>query len=131
MTHAGAVSLPTRGSVIIRKCVAPTRILSGEHRLGVHIETLLHGFERVFVFPSCDPPFGICRAARFEGTARTCRRPIATQRIAILLVRVPVGQLLTRRAAVDVLCRQMDEILLAVTAAGWLLATLFQVAHLL
>src|SRR5215467_16203055 len=70
------------------------------HRLGVLIKTLLHGFEYVFVLPSCDPAFRTCRAARFEGTARTCCRPIATQCLAVLLVRVPVGQLLTRRAAV-------------------------------
>src|SRR5262245_13663114 len=32
---------------------------SGEHahRLQVLVETLLHGFEHVFVFPSCDPAF--------------------------------------------------------------------------
>src|SRR5262249_45157255 len=88
------------------------------HRLRVLIETLLHGFEQVFVFSSCDPAFVTCRAARFEGTARTCRRPIATQRLAVFLVRVPVGQLLTCRAAVDILCGQIDEILLAEPAVG-------------
>src|SRR5262249_22671100 len=76
------------------------------HRLRVLIESLLHGFEHVFAFPSCNPAFATCRAARFEGTARTCRCPIATQRLALFLVGVPVGQLLTRWAAVDILWRQ-------------------------
>src|SRR5215470_14509735 len=86
------------------------------HRLRVLIETLLYGLEHVFMFPSCDPAFRTCRAARLEGTARTRRRPIATQRLAVFLVRVPIGQPLTRRAAVDILCGQIDEILLAVSA---------------
>src|SRR5262249_53783965 len=37
------------------------------HRLRVLIETLLHGFEHVFVFPSCDPAFVTCRAAPLRG----------------------------------------------------------------
>src|SRR5258708_21032410 len=67
------------------------RLAAYAHRLRVLIETLLHGFEHVFMLPSCDPAFRPCRAARFEGTARTSRRPIATQRLAVLLVLIPIS----------------------------------------
>src|SRR5262249_16390272 len=47
------------------------------HRLRVLIKTLLHGFEHVFVLPSCDPAFRTCRAARGDitTTLSPCRPP--------------------------------------------------------
>src|SRR5580704_11689015 len=68
------------------------------HRLRVLIETLLHRFEHVLVFPSRDSPLGSCRTPGFERAARACRRPVAAQRLAVLLVRITIGQLLARRA---------------------------------
>ena len=52
-------------------------------------------------------------ALRFERTARACRRPIAVDCLAGLLARKAVSQLLAGRAAIDILHRQIDEILLA------------------
>src|SRR6516164_6910154 len=89
------------------------RLATHAHRLWVVVETLLHGLEHVFVLPSRDPTLGSGGATRLDGAVRTCRRPIAAQRLAVLLARVPVGQLLARRATVDILWRQIDEILLA------------------
>src|SRR3979490_1879096 len=86
------------------------------HRLGCLLETLLHRFEYVLVFPSRDSPLGSCRTPGFERAARACRRPVAAQRLAVLLVRTTIGQLLARRAAIDILSRQINEILLAETA---------------
>src|SRR3984893_17311819 len=73
------------------------------HRLRVLIETLLHRFEHVLVFPSRDSPLGSCRTPGFERAARACRRPVAAQRLGVLLVRITIGQLLARRAAIDIL----------------------------
>src|SRR6202043_1454040 len=53
------------------------------HRLRVLIETLLHRFEHVLVFPSRDSSLGSCRTPGFERAARTCRRPVAAQRFAM------------------------------------------------
>jgi hypothetical protein len=89
------------------------------HRLRVLIETLLHSFEHVLVFPSRDSPLGSCRTPGFERAARACRRPVAAQRLAILLVRITIGQLLARRAAIDILSWQINEILLAETASDF------------
>src|SRR5437588_10420435 len=86
------------------------------HCLRVLIETLLHSFERVFVLPWLEAPLRSLGTLRFERAARACRRPIAAQRLAVLLVRITIGQLLARRAAVDILRRQIDEVLLAEAA---------------
>ena len=56
---------------------------------------------------------GPLRTLRFERAARACGRPIAAQRLAILLVRIMITKLLARRAAVHILRRQIDEVLLA------------------
>ena len=63
---------------------------------------LLHGLEQVLVLPSRDSALRTCRAARFDGAARTCRRPIAAQHLAVLRAGVTIGELLTGRAAVDI-----------------------------
>src|SRR5947207_15966219 len=76
------------------------------HRLRVLIETLLHRFEHVLVVPSRDSPLGPCRTPGFERAARACRRPVAAQRLAVLLVRITIGQLLARRAATIVVYRR-------------------------
>src|SRR6201997_4147932 len=90
-----------------------SRLAAQAHRLWVLIETLLHGFETMFVLPSRNPPLWSRCTLRFE---RTGRRPIAAQGLAILLVRVTIAKLLTSRAAVRILCRQIDEVLLAEAA---------------
>src|SRR5262245_22549964 len=89
-------------------CLAPLA-----HRLRVLIETLLHGLEHVLVLPSGDAPLGAGRTLRFERAARACGRPISTQRLAILLIRVTIGQLLARWAAIGILLRQIEEVVVA------------------
>src|ERR1700757_1426710 len=93
-----------------------SRLAAQAHRLWVLIETLLHGFEKMFVLPSRNPPLWSRCTLRFERTGRTCRRPITAQGLAILLVRVTIAKLLTSRATVRILCRQIDEVLLAEAA---------------
>src|SRR6202040_1153652 len=92
------------------------RLAALAHRLRLLIETLLHGFEHVLVFPSRDAPLRSLRTLRFERAARACRRPIAVQRLAVLLVCITIGQLLARRAAIDILRQQIDEVLFAEAA---------------
>src|ERR1700747_647310 len=70
----------------------------------------------MFVLPSRDAPLGPRCTLRFERAARACRRPITAQRLAILLVRIMITKLLARRAAVHILRRQIDEVLLAEAA---------------
>src|SRR5262249_19021151 len=92
------------------------RLATHTHRLRVPIATLPYSFEHMFVLPARDASLRSGRALRFERTARACRRPITVQRLAVFLVRIPIVQLLSRRAAIDILCRQVDEILLAEAA---------------
>src|SRR5258707_7186271 len=75
------------------------RLTALAHCLRVLIETLLHSFEQAFVLPSRDAPLRSLGTLKFERAARACRRPIAPQRLAVLLVRITIGQLLARRAA--------------------------------
>src|SRR3979409_1748923 len=86
------------------------------HRLRVLIEPLLYRFAHGLGLPSSASPLGSCRTPGFERAARACGRPVAAQRLAVLLVRITIGQLLARRAAIDILGRQINEILLAETA---------------
>src|ERR1700737_4116779 len=92
------------------------RLATHAHRLRVRIETLLHCFEQVFVLPSRDASLWSCRATSLERAKRANRRPISAQRLAVFLVRIPIGQLLAPRAAVYILRRLVDEVLLAEAA---------------
>src|SRR5262245_28062229 len=92
------------------------RLAPHAHRLRVRIEPALHRVEHMFVLPARDAALRSRRALRFERTARACRRPIAMQRLAVFLVRIPIVQLLSRRAAVYVLRRKIDEVLLTKAA---------------
>src|SRR5580700_3919877 len=86
------------------------------HRLWIHIKTLLHGFEQVLVLPSRDPALRARRATRFEGAARTRRRPISAQHFAVFLIGITIGQLFSRWTAIDILRRYIDKVLLAISA---------------
>ena len=86
------------------------RLAAQAHCLRVLIETLLHGFEHVLMLPSRDAPLGSLRTLRLERAVRARRRPITAQRLAVLLVRITIGQLLAGRTAIDILRRQVDEL---------------------
>src|SRR5262249_53108236 len=92
------------------------RLAALAHRLRIGIEALLHGFQYMLVLPSLDATLISLRTLRLERTvaARPC--PIMAQRLAILLVRVTIGQLLARRTAIDILRRQVAKALLAKAA---------------
>src|SRR4030095_708671 len=83
------------------------------HRLRVRFETLLHGFEQVLMLPARDTALCSRCALRLERAARACRRPVAAQRLTVLLVRIPIDQPLARRTAITVFGRVIDEVLLA------------------
>jgi hypothetical protein len=92
------------------------RLATLAHGFGVRIETLLYGLEQMLVFPSCDASLGPFRALRFERALQTCRRPVAPKNLAILLVRVAIGEPLASRTSIDVPVGEVDEVLLAKTA---------------
>src|SRR5262245_2635481 len=87
------------------------RLAAHAHRLRVRIETLLRDFEYVFMLPSADAALVASRALRFERTVRAGRRPIAAQHHAVFLARIPISQLLARRAAIDILRRYINKVL--------------------
>src|SRR4051812_41160151 len=90
------------------------RLATLAHRLRIVVETLLHGFEDMLVLPSLNTPLGVLRTLSLEWAVPARRRPIVAQSPAVLLVRVTIGQLLARRTTIDILRRQIGEVLLAV-----------------
>src|SRR4051794_28388201 len=67
-----------------------SRLPAHPHGLRVRIETLLHGFEQMLVLPTRYASLCSRRTTRFERATWACRRPVAAQRLAVFLVRVPI-----------------------------------------
>src|SRR5215475_11668569 len=88
------------------------------HGLRVLVEALLYGLHHILMLPSRDPTLLAGGAAVLELAVAACIRPIALQLLPVLFVRVAVGQLFARRAAVHILIAEIDEVLLAEPAFG-------------
>ena len=80
------------------------------------IETCLHSLKHGLVFPTCDPALLTCRALALERARLTVVRPIAAQCLAVLYVRIVIGQPLTSWTNINIVGRDIDEVLLAETA---------------
>ena len=118
------------GSVIVRKCVAShpaldraermlRRLTAQPHGIGVVVEPRLHRLEHGLVLPARDAAFGPCRALGLERAGPAGARPIAAQRLAVLLAREAIGQPLAGGTAIDVIRGDIDEVLLAEAALGF------------
>ncbi len=88
------------------------------HLLGMLVEPALDGLENILMLPTRDPALAARRALGLERTAQTGCRPIATQRLAVFLVRIPIGQPLAGRATIDIVLDDIDEVLLAKAPFG-------------
>src|SRR5262245_55407468 len=86
------------------------------HGVRISIEPLLNSVEHLLVLPPRDASLRTRGAVRLELTFWTRCRPVAPQLLSILLVGVSVLQVLTGRATISVLIRQIDEILFAEAA---------------
>src|SRR5712691_6904517 len=86
------------------------------HFFGMVIETCLHSLKHGLVFPTCDPALLTCRALALECARLTVARPIAAQCLAVLYVRIVIGQPLTSWTNINIVGRDIDEVLLAETA---------------
>src|SRR5260221_8728921 len=89
------------------------RLAALTHRVRVGIEPLLHGFEQLLMLPPGNSSLRSGRAFRFQRAGRAHCRPVASQLLALLLVRVSVRKALAGRTTIDVLIGQIDEVLLA------------------
>ena len=100
----------------------PERMLHGlaahAHLVRVAVEPVLHRLENGLVLPPRDPALLAGRTLSLQRARLTSRRPVAAQRLAVLLVRVPVGQPLASGTAIDIIRRNVDEVLLAEAACG-------------
>src|SRR5262245_55458165 len=74
------------------------------------VEPTLDGLEDMPMLPTRDPALAAGRALGFERTGQTGRRPIAAQRLAVLLIRIPIGQSLAGRAQIDIVLGDIDEV---------------------
>ena len=83
------------------------------HRLRVLVEPPLRGFEHVLVFPPRDAALLSGRATILDRAAAACVGRIAMQLLPMFLGSERVLEFLARRAAIDILFRQIDEVLLA------------------
>src|SRR5271169_1454858 len=86
------------------------------HSLRVLIETLLHGFENVLMFPTGDPSLLPGSAAVLDGAALASIGPVTAQNQPVFLIRVVVGKPFTGRTNVNILCSNITEVLLAEAA---------------
>src|SRR5215831_12739673 len=89
------------------------------HLIGVLIEPLLNLLQHILVLPTRDAPLGASRALSLERAVLASGRPVAAQHSAMLLNGEAIRQPFTGRAAVDVLGRNIDEVLLAKTTCGF------------
>jgi len=98
----------------------PERVLHGlaahSHFLRVAVEPVLHSLKNGLVLPPRYPALLARRALSLQGARLTCCGPVAAQHLASFLGREPIGQPLAGRTAIDIVGRNVDEVLLAETA---------------
>src|SRR5712691_6333497 len=86
------------------------------HGVRVFVESLLHRFDYLLMFPSRDAALRSFRAMSLERTGPARVRPITVEFLTFFFVGIIILQFLTGRAAIGVLRRQIDEVLLAEAA---------------
>jgi len=92
------------------------RLASPTHGLRILVEPLLDSLQHMLVLPPCDPALHSCRAAAFQCAAPARIGPVAMQRQPVLDVGEVVFQPFASGAAIDVILRQIREVLLAKAA---------------
>ena len=92
------------------------RLATRAHRIRIFIEPLLHRLDHVLVLPARNSTLLACRALALDRAGAARIGPVAPHTLPVLLGSEIVSQCLAGRAAVDILRRQIDEILLAETA---------------
>src|SRR4029450_3734258 len=88
------------------------------HLLGMFVEPALDGLEDLPMLPTRDPALAAGRALGLDRTGQTGCRPIAAERLALLLIRISIGQQLAGRAEIDIFLGNIDEVLLTKAAFG-------------
>src|SRR5579871_4658002 len=89
-------------------------LAAGAHGQGLAVEPVLHGVDDRLVLPTGDSALLARRASPLDRAGAATRRiPIAAQRHAVLHRLHMPDQLSARRAAIDVLVREVDEVGLA------------------
>ena len=81
------------------------------HPLRVLVEPPLDRLKNMLMLPALNPSFPARGAAVLDGAAQACVGPVTSQGQPLLLVRVSVRQSLTGRADVDVVLRDIAEVL--------------------
>ena len=79
------------------------------HFVWVIFKALLYALKDVFAFPPRDAALFARRTVVLDRTCLAGRRPVTMQNLAAFLARHAIGEMLTRRAAVDVLLSVIDE----------------------
>src|SRR3954470_13308633 len=82
------------------------------HRLWVLVEPPLHGFEHVLMLPPGDAALLSRRATILDRATAARVGRIAAQLLPMFLGSEGIFEFLARRAAIDILLRQIDEVLL-------------------
>src|SRR6202049_1706200 len=92
------------------------RLAPNAHGARIFVESLLHRFDDLLMFPSRDAALRSFRAPSLEHTGPARVRPITVECLTLFFVGIIILQFLTGRAAIGVLRRQIDEVLLAEAA---------------
>src|SRR6202158_6463170 len=89
------------------------RLATLAHGLRIPVEALLYGLQYRLMLPPGNAPLRAGGAAFLERTVATRIRPIASQLLPVLFVRVIVLQLFAGRTAIHILVAEIDKVLLA------------------
>src|SRR5512141_2678252 len=88
------------------------RLAPRAHGLRILVEPLLHSLDHMLVFPPCDPSLLAGCAVVFDGAALADIGPIVAQLQPVFDIGVMVPEPFSGWATIDVLLRQIDEVLL-------------------
>lgn len=86
------------------------------HRFWVCVKALLYSLKQMLMLPASNSSLWPGCALRFQRTVLTSRGPVAPQHFAVFFVCIAIGQSRPSRAAIDVLLRQVDKVLLSEAA---------------
>src|SRR5450432_4373325 len=94
-------------------------LATNAHFVRIGVEPSLNFLKNGLVLPSGDPALRARSAFGFQRTGLTVRSPVAAQIFAVFFSRISICQLFTGRTAINIVLRDIDEILFVKPAVGF------------
>src|SRR5476649_2240536 len=93
-------------------------LATNAHFVRIGVEPSLNFFKNGLVLPSGDPALRAWSAFGFQRTSLTVRSPVAAQIFAVLFSRKSICQLFAGGTAINIVLRDIDEILFVKSTIG-------------